>query len=258
MIVVTASDDDPVGVLVAGAIVLALLLLLLSFHMRSAPRLALRAAGARVLAPGEAPELQALVQRLAAHADLPPPRVAVVQSWAPNALAVGVRPGGAVVAVTTELLRRLDERELEAVVAHELAHVANRDGLVMTLVSAFATAGTAMLQSEEHRAPVAFAFYSPVFVVGLLLQWTISRHREYAADRGAVLVTGAPEQLMSALQKIEGKPARGDLRGGAALSAFCIVSTQRHGFRQFADHPPLEKRLARLAEIAREMGRVDG
>jgi heat shock protein HtpX len=257
-VVVIAGDDDPAGGLIAGTIAVALVLLL-ALHVWSAPRLALRAAGARVLPPGDEPELQALVARLAAQADLRPPRVALVESGTPNAFAVGVRRNDAVVAVTTELLRRLDERELEAVVAHEVAHVANRDGLVMTLVAAFSTAGMAMLESGEDRppAPVAFAFYSPIFVVGLLLQWTISRYREYAADRGAVLLTGAPEQLMSALQKLEGKPARGDLRGGPALSAFCIVSTQRHGFDAFADHPPLSKRLDALAGIARGLGRVD-
>lgn len=142
--------------------------------------------------------------------------------------------------------------------AHELEHIANRDGVVMTLVAVPALAGSAMRNEDDFRMRVLFVFYTPVFVLSLLLMWTISRYREYVADRGAVLITGAPEQLMSALQKIAGTPARGDLRGGLAVQALCIVGRQK-GWRRFvlfSDHPPLGKRLERLEEISRELGKA--
>jgi heat shock protein HtpX len=190
--------------------------------------------------------------------------VAVIRSRAPNALAVGLRPKHATVALTTELVRRLDRKELEAVVAHELAHLGNRDGVVMTFVSGPCILGAVMRDDGGSRGWVFFyVFYWPVYVLGLLLMWAMSRYREYTADRGSALITGAPEQLMSALQKIAQKEPRGDLRGGAAVSALCIVPAQRkkgrlgflRRFEVFMDHPPLEKRLRRLGEVAREMGR---
>ena len=184
-------------------------------HWTRAEEMVLRAARAKPLKPGEESELRSVVERAAAAADLPAPRIALVHSWAPNALAAGLKPERTTIAVTTELLRRLDERELEAVVAHELAHVANRDGLVMTFVSGPAMLGAAMWSSDDGRAQVFYVLlYWPVHVLGLLLMWTISRYREYAADRGSALITGAPEQLMSALTKIAEKEPRGDLRGG--------------------------------------------
>ena len=254
IVVVGATDSDPRGWLTAVAVLVGAPALFVA-HLRGAPQLVLRATRAQVLAPGEQPELQALVARLAAVADLPPPRVAIVRSRAINAFAVGIRPTRAVVAVTTEALRRLEPRELEAVVAHELAHVANSDGLVLTVVSVPAVIGSRLLDGDDYRAWIAFVAYAPIFVVGLLLMWTIARYREYVADRGAVMLTGAPEHLMSALQLAEGRRARGDLRGGAAVSALCIVSTRKRRFELFADHPPFEKRLRRLAELSRELGR---
>ena len=253
IVVVGATDSDPRGWLTAVAVLVGAPALFVA-HLRGAPQLVLRATRAQVLAPGEQPELQALVARLAAVADLPPPRVAIVRSRAINAFAVGIRPTTAVVAVTTEALRRLEPRELEAVVAHELAHVANRDGLVLTVVSVPAVIGSRLLDGDDYRAWIAFVAYAPIFAVGLLLMWTIARYREYVADRGAVLITGAPEQLMSALQLAERRRARGDLRGGAAVSAFCIVSTRKRRFELISDHPPLEKRLRRLAALSRSLG----
>jgi heat shock protein HtpX len=231
-------------------------------HWLRAEELVLRTARAKPLGAGEEPELRAIVERVAAAVDLPPPRIAVIRSWAPNALAAGLRPERATIAVTTELLRRLDEQELEAVVAHELAHVANRDGLVMTFVSGPAMLGSAMWGADDGRAQVAYVLlYWPVHVIGLLLLWTISRYREYVADRGSAIITGAPEQLMSALTKIAERTPRGDLRGGAAVSALCIVPAQRKSrldfirrLEIFMDHPPLEKRLRELSELANALG----
>jgi heat shock protein HtpX len=166
--------------------------------------------------------------------------------------------------LTTELLRRLEPKEIEAVVAHELAHIANRDGAVMTFVSGPSLLGDLMRKDSSGKGEILFyVFYLPVYVLGLLLMWAISRYREYTADRGSALITGAPEQLMSALVKISEKEPRGDLRGGAAISALCIVPAQRkkgrlaflRRFEIFMDHPPLEKRLNKLGRLAREMGR---
>jgi heat shock protein HtpX len=257
-----ALADGSWGALLGGFFLAAALVGLAVAHWLRADDLVLRTVKAKPLEEGEEPQLRALVQRVAAAADVQPPRVALVRSWAPNALAAGTRPSRATVAVTTELLRRLDEGELEAVVAHEVAHVANRDGLVMTFVSGPAMLGSAMLGSSDGRAQVAYVlFYWPVHVISLILLWTISRYREYMADRGSAAITGAPEQLMSALTKIGGGAPRGDLRGGAAVSALCIVPAQRKSrldfirrFEIFMDHPPLDKRLRRLGELAAEMG----
>jgi heat shock protein HtpX len=262
-ILVVALADGAWGALLGWFFFAVCFVVLVFLHWTRAEELVLRAARAKPLADDEEPELRALVERAAAAADLPVPRVALVRSWAPNALAAGLKPERATIVVTTDLLRRLDARELEAVVAHELAHVANRDGLVMTFVSGPAMLGAAMWSSDDGRAQVFYVlFYWPVHVLGLLLMWTISRYREYAADRGAAMITGAPEQLMSALTKIAEREPRGDLRGGAAVSALCIVPAQRKSkldflrrFEVFVDHPPLEKRLARLASIASEMDR---
>jgi heat shock protein HtpX len=221
----------------------------------------LRAARAKEVKRNEHRELQALVARVAAQADLPPPRVAVARSWSPNAFSVGLTERRAVVAVTTELLRRdLTTPELEAVVAHELAHIANRDGVVMTFVSAPALLGSAMWHERSWRGRIVFLlFYWPFFFVGLLTMWTLSRYREYIADRGAAQITGAPEQLASALHKLGVRPARGDLRGGLAVQALCILPARKRGWRRFelfADHPPLEKRIERLEELSRDLGKA--
>ena len=227
-------------------------------HLQRSESVALRAARAEVIAPAEQGELYTLVARVAAQADLAPPRIAIARSSAPNAFSVGLTEDRAVVAFTTELLRLdLAPAELEAVVAHELAHVANRDGVVMTFVSAPALVGSRIWHADDFRAKVFFVLlYWPFFFIGLLAMWALSRYREYVADRGAALITGAPEQLMSALQKIAGRPARGDLRGGLAVRALCIVGRQKgwRRFELFSDHPPLHKRLERLAQLSRELG----
>jgi heat shock protein HtpX len=228
---------------------------LLVAHARRAGNLALRMARAWVLDPGAQRELQALVARVAAQADLPAPRLAVVQSSAENAFAVGTSPDKATVALTTGIVERLDEEELEAVVAHEISHIANRDTAVMTFVSGPALAGWGMRHSDDFRLRIIFPLYLPIHVLGLLLMWSISRYREYVADRGSALLTGTPEQLMSALQKLAGKEPEGDLRGGAAISALCVVAARpQRRLELLMDHPPLAKRLRKLEEMARELG----
>ena len=264
LVLVLAIVDRAGWVLLFWLFANGVLVLAIRSHLAKVEKHALRAARAKLLEPGEKPELDALVARVAAAADLPPPRIALIRSWAPNAFAIGLSPKRAVIAVTTELLRRLDTQELEAVVAHELAHIGNRDGMVMTIANGPCLFGTAMRNESTGRGWFFFyVYYWPIYLISLVFVWTLSRYREYVADRGSALITGAPEQLMSALTKIGGAEPRGDLRGGAAVSALCIVPAQRRKRRLdflrrleiFMDHPPLEKRLRALEKLARDVGR---
>jgi heat shock protein HtpX len=224
----------------------------------------------------QAPELHDMVERLCAMADLPKPRVAIIDTDVPNAFATGRSPKHAAVAVTRGLWQRLEPREVEGVLAHELSHIANRDVLIMTVASFFA-----MLAGLLTRFGIYGGMFGggrgrdnntvPVWLIVLLVSvvtyflsqiliLAISRYREFAADRGSALITGAPEHLMSALQKIASDmfriPER-DLRQVESMNAFFIIPTSvKSGARTlFMTHPPLEKRLAALSEIAREMGR---
>jgi heat shock protein HtpX len=247
------------------------------FQYYTSDKLALAASGAKVVERDEAPELHAMVERLCAMADLPKPRIAIVDTDVPNAFATGRSPKHAAVAVTTGLWRRLEPKEVESVLAHELSHVANRDVLVMTVASFFALLAATLTRfglyagmwgggnrnNNNNNVPVwliVFAVSILTYVISWVLIRTISRYREYAADRGSALITGAPENLMSALQKISSEmfriPQR-DLREVEGMNAFFIIpaSVKRASSELFMDHPPLEKRLAALSRIAREMGR---
>ena len=243
-------------------------------------KLALAASGAKVVTPEQAPDLHAMVERLCAMADLPKPRVAVIPSQVPNAFATGRSPKHAAVAVTEGLWHRLDPKEVEAVLAHELSHIANRDVLIMTVASFFAMVAALITRwglyfgmwgggygggrrNDQNQLPVWVIVVGVsilTYVISFILIRTISRYREYAADRGSALITGAPENLMSALQKIASgitQIPQQDLREVAGMNAFFIVPTN---WRQqvgelFMDHPPMEKRLAALARISREMGK---
>jgi heat shock protein HtpX len=246
------------------------------FQYYTSDKIALAASGAKVVTPEQEPELHAMVDRLCAMADLPKPRVAVIPTDVPNAFATGRSPKHSAVAVTEGLWRRLEPQEIEGVLAHELSHVANRDVLVMTLASFFAMLAALLTRfglfggmfgggdrNRDGGAPVwliIFVVSLLTYVISFVLIRTISRYREYAADRGAALITGAPEQLMSALQKIASDMLRipqRDLRQVESMNAFFIVPTNWKASvgQLFMTHPPLEKRLARLSEIAQEMGR---
>jgi heat shock protein HtpX len=246
------------------------------FQYYTSDKLALMASGAKVVERDQAPELHDMVERLCALADLPKPKIAVVDTDVPNAFATGRSPKHSAVAVTSGLWRRLEPREVEGVLAHELSHIANRDVLVMTLASFFAMLAGLLTRfglyggmfgggdrNREGGAPVwliIFLVSVLTYILSFVLIRTISRYREYAADRGAALVTGAPEYLMSALQKIASGMAtipQRDLREVESMNAFFIIPTNvRSSISElFATHPPMEKRLARLAAIAREMGR---
>jgi heat shock protein HtpX len=242
------------------------------FQYFTSDKIALLASGAKKVTPEEAPELHAMVERLAAMADLPKPKIAVIDTDVPNAFATGRNPKNAAVAVTTGLWRRLEPREVEGVIAHELAHIQNRDVLIMTLASFFAMLAGILARwamffgggGRDRNGPpvwlIVFAVSIATYIISFVLIRTISRYREYAADRGASVITGAPEYLMSALQKIASGIAtipQQDLREVQAMNAFFIIPTNwKSSFGElFATHPPMEKRLAALAEIAREMGR---
>jgi heat shock protein HtpX len=260
-----------------GIFGIVLILGILSFvPFFTSDKIALLASGAKVVEREQAPDLHDMVERLAAMADLPKPRVAVIPTDVPNAFATGRSQKKSVVAVTEGLWNRLEPREIEGVIAHELTHIANRDVMVMTIASFFAMVAAMLARfglyggmfgggnrDRGGGAPVwliLLAISIVTYVISYVLMMMLSRYREYAADRGAALITGTPEYLMSALQKIASRitqiPQR-DLREVAGMNAFFIVPTSvKRGFAElFMTHPPLEKRLARLAQISREMGR---
>jgi heat shock protein HtpX len=264
------------NVLNVGLVPMVLIVVGLAFFQYfTSDKIALAASGAKVVTAEQAPELHAMVERLCAMADLPKPKVAMIPTDVPNAFATGRSPKHAAVAVTEGLWRRLDPQEIEGVLAHELSHVANRDVLVMTLASFFAMLAALLTRvglyggmfsggrNRDGGAPawlIIFLVSIVTYIVSFVLIRTISRYREYAADRGAALLTGAPEQLMSALQKIASDIVRipqRDLREVEGMNAFFIIPTNWKSSmgELFATHPPLEKRLARLAQIAQEMGR---
>jgi heat shock protein HtpX len=246
------------------------------FQYFTSDKLALAAAGAKVVSREDAPALHDMVERLCAMADLPKPKVAIMDTPVPNAFATGRSPKHAAVCVTTGLWDRLEPKEVEGVLAHELSHIANRDVLIMTIASFFAMIAAMLTRfmlyagmwgggdRRDNNGPpiwlIVFLVSMLVYVLSYILIRTISRYREYTADRGAALITGAPEYLMSALQKISSQmtliPNR-DLRQVEGMNAFFIVPAKVKSSvgELFASHPPLEKRIAALAEIAREMGR---
>src|SRR5438034_3691420 len=250
------------------------------FQYFTSAKLALLASGAKIVERDQAPELHDMVERLCALADLPKPRVAVIDTDVPNAFATGRSPKHAAVAVTRGLWERLEPKEVEGVLAHELSHIANRDVLVMTVASFFAMLAGLLTRfglyagmfgggygggnRDNNNGPpvwlILFVVSIVVYVISYVLIRTLSRYREHAADRGSALITGAPEYLMSALQKISSQmtqiPNR-DLLQVEGMNAFFIIPARvRSGAAElFMDHPPIEKRLAALAEIAREMGR---
>jgi heat shock protein HtpX len=216
-----------------------------------------------------------MVERLCAMSDLPKPQIAIIDTPVPNAFATGRSPKHAAVAVTTGLWNRLEPAEIEGVLAHELSHIANRDVLIMTLASFFAMLAAMLTRfgmyagmfgggRRNDNGPPVWLIMMVVSIVVYALSYvlirTLSRYREYAADRGAAIITGAPEQLMSALQKISSQMTlipQQDLREVEGMNAFFIIPAKAKSVTAelFASHPPLEKRLAALAEIARQMGR---
>jgi heat shock protein HtpX len=211
-----------------------------------------------------------VIDRLCVQANLPKPRVAIAETPVPNAFALGRSPKSAVVCATTGLLTTVEPHELEAVIAHELAHVQNRDVLVMTLASFFASLAAMLTQfgllfgagrDRDGGAPamalvVAVSFV--VYVVSFFLMLALSRYREFAADRGAAIITGRPSALAAALMSLEGAmvgiPDR-DLRAVGQLNAFFIIPARARGALNtlVSTHPPVQQRIARLQRLEAQL-----
>jgi heat shock protein HtpX len=250
---------------VAGAMVLA--------QYFFSDRLVLLSTGARIVSPEQAPELHDIVQRLVTLADLPMPKLAVIDTPMANAFATGRNEKQAVVAVTTGLLDQLDRPELEAVLAHELSHIKNKEMMVLTIASFLSTVafmvvrfsfwfggGLGGRRDREGGSYGMIAYLAAIVVwfVSMLLIRALSRYREFAADRGASIITGQPSQLASALLKISGRMRRipeRDLREVQGANAFYIIPAVRGDsiLELFSTHPSLEKRLERLQRIAQEI-----
>ncbi|MBI4300087.1 MAG: zinc metalloprotease HtpX [Chloroflexi bacterium] len=239
-------------------------------------KLVLASIGAHQVSPEQEPRLHGIVERLAAQFNLPKPKVAVIQSNVPNALATGRNPKNAVVAVTTGIMDKLTEPELEGVIAHELTHVKNRDVAVITLASFCATRASFIVQmgvwfglgmgggrrdDREGGASAVVLVYLVsilVWIISFFLIRALSRYRELAADRGAAIITGAPSQLASALVKISGSMARipdTDLRKVEGASALMIIpAISRGSFAGiFSTHPSLKERIEQLRRLEAAM-----
>jgi heat shock protein HtpX len=240
---------------------------LAAINLFASDKLALAAMGARVVSPQEAPQLHAMIERLCVQADLPKPKIAVANTRMPNAFAMGRSPKNATVCATTGIMELLSPAELEGVMAHELSHVANRDVMIMTLASFFASIAAYIVQfgflfggggsRDDDDSPSfiwLFLVSIAVYAVSFVLIQTLSRYREYAADRGAAIITGRPSALASALVKISSGMSRipqRDLRASSEMNAFFIFPTSVSGL--FATHPPMEKRIAALQRLESQL-----
>jgi heat shock protein HtpX len=260
----SAGTGVAVMLVVVGALSLSQLFL--------SDKLALAAMGAKEVSPEQAPGLHAMIERLCIQADLPKPKIAVADTHVPNAFALGRSQKSATVCATTGIMNTLTPAELEGVMAHELAHVKNRDVLIMTIASFFASVAAMIMQfafffggggDDDDGAPAIIvvliaSFF--VYIVSFFLMLALSRYREFAADRGAALVTGRPSAMSSALMKISGAmqavPAQ-DLREAERMNAFFIVPASVKGSIKsiFSTHPPMEKRIERLEKLEAQLQR---
>jgi heat shock protein HtpX len=273
-----------VGINFAVVLVFAAILLFVQYWFSD--KIALFGMHGRIVTPEEAPQLHGVVDRLCAMADMKKPRVAIADVDMPNAFATGRSPKSAVVCATTGLMRRLDEPELEAVLSHELSHVAHRDVAVMTIASFLGmVAGlvtrvmlwTGLMggfgggrggsnqggQNQTVLIEMAVLLVSIiVYAISFLLTMALSRYRELAADRSGALLTGRPSALASALVKVTGEMSRvptRDLRSAESFNAFFFTpAITKQGVSLstlFSTHPSLDQRLAQLARIEAELGR---
>ena len=271
------------GVSYVSLLVIAVILMGIQYYFSD--RIVLWSMGARIVSPEEAPQLHGIVDRLVALADLPKPKVAIADTDVPNAFATGRSPKNAVVAVTSGLMRRLEPPELEAVIAHELTHVKNRDAMVITIASFLSTAAFFMMRTLMWGSLFGFGGFGgygggrrrgrggggyiifvylaalAVWVISFFLIRALSRYREFAADRGSAIITGAPSQLSSALVKISGTMQRipqQDLRQVEGMNAFFFFPAMSGSSLSelLSTHPSLEHRLARLSRMQQEMERV--
>jgi heat shock protein HtpX len=231
--------------------------------------LALRAMGVQQVSPQDAPELHAMVERLCVQADLPKPRLGVVQTEMPNAFAMGRSQKHATVVATTGLMDLLSPSELEGVMAHELSHIQSRDVMVMTVASFFASIAAMVLQfgfffgggrgNNDSPGILGLIVVSlAVYVISFFLMQALSRYREFSADRGAAVMTGRPSALSSALMKIGGMMERipqDDMRARSELKAFYIfpAGAKKSLMNIFSTHPPMEKRIAALSQVEAQL-----
>jgi len=256
----------------AGAAVMAVVIGLFALaQLFFSDKLALASMGAKEVSPEEAPGLHAMIDRLCIQADLPKPKIAVADMDVPNAFAIGRSQKAATVCATTGIMRTLSPAELEGVMAHELAHVKNRDVLIMTVVSFFASIASMIMQfafffgggggdDEDGGLPfiVVLLASALVYVISFFLMMSLSRYREFTADRGAALTTGRPSALASALMTISGAMQRvpeTDLREAERMNAFFIVPASVKGSIKtlFSTHPPMEKRIERLQALEAQL-----
>lgn len=233
-------------------------------------KMVLWSTGARVIEPDEYPELHRTVEKLCKEAELPLPRIAIMQSPVPNAFATGRSPKHAVVACTDSIMRLLTRDELEAVLAHELAHVKNRDILTMTFASLIAMIASMIMQSfffsalfggnnrENGGGIIIWVVAIIVYAISTLLILALSRYREFAADRGSALITRNPRALISALNKISGRidaiPPEAKAKVEGANAFFIIPALSGSAIMELlSTHPPLEKRIANLEKVEAEL-----
>jgi heat shock protein HtpX len=265
-----------IGVLIAagaGAVTVAVIAaVLFAVQFFTSDKIALYSMGAREVTSAEAPRLHGIIERLCIQANLPKPRVAIAETSMPNAFAIGRSPKSATVCATTGILDLLDDAELEAVLGHELTHVQNRDVMVMTIASFFASIASFIVQmgfwfgafggDDEDSGPswlVVIAVSAVVYMVSFVLLQALSRYREFAADRGSAILTGRPSALISALMKISGGMQRipqQDLRAASGeLAAFYIFppKAKQTVASLFSTHPPLEARIAALQRLEAQL-----
>jgi heat shock protein HtpX len=257
----------------AGAITVALIAaVLFAVQYFTSDKIALYSMGAREVTPEQAPGLHATIERLCISADLPKPRVAIADTPMPNAFAIGRSPTQATVCATTGLLTLLSPAELEGVLAHELTHVQNRDVLLMTVASFFASIASFIVQmgfwfgagfdDRDDNGPgviVVVLVSAVVYMVSFVLLQSLSRYREFAADRGSAIITGRPSALSSALLKISGTmdqiPQRDMRAANGELAAFYIFPprAKQSIATLFSTHPPLEARLEALSRLEAQL-----
>ncbi|HWQ18203.1 MAG TPA: zinc metalloprotease HtpX [Methanotrichaceae archaeon] len=231
-------------------------------------KLVLWSMGAKVVSESEAPELHEIVTRLCITANLPKPRIAIINTSVPNALATGRSQKASVVAVTTGIMQRLNRSELEAVLAHELTHVKNRDAAVMTVATFLSSLAQLMVRwlpfmgggsrKSQDNLAVLLLVSVVVWIISFILVRALSRYREFAADRGSAIITGQPSHLISALTKISDTMTRiptQDLRRVEGANALFIVPalSGQSIMNLFSTHPSTEARIAALQAMERSM-----
>jgi heat shock protein HtpX len=248
-----------------GVIISAFVVLVLTIAWFASGPVSMRAMGARLVTPEAEPELHGALDRLCALSGIPKPRLAVMKAWDPNAFAYGRSPKHAVIVLTRPLVELLEPDELEAVLAHELAHLAHRDLLVMSIATSPGLVRSAlgdMLADAGRGWPIVFVAWAFTGVVNLLCflpARLLSRYRELCADMAAAQLTQRPDRLASALQKVSGattpNPSQ-DLRSTTVVDTFGIVATDgRSTGGLTSTHPALDRRMAQLARISAELGR---